>query len=81
MTWTKTKKQKKFETSKDNGFIHTVALSWKVSDWNKLCANVLEVFGLPGQRYEYHTSVDNMYFMFKSEKDKELCTMLLSEHL
>jgi hypothetical protein len=47
--------------------------------WNETCALVLEVFGLPGNRYESHPDSDYMLFKFKSKKDADLCRILLSE--
>jgi hypothetical protein len=44
-----------------------------------VCALVLEVFGLPGNRYESHPDSDYMLFKFKSKKDADLCRILLSE--
>jgi hypothetical protein len=42
---------------------------------------VLEVFGLPGDRYESRPSHDAMFFDFKNKKDADLCRILLSERL
>jgi len=49
--------------------------------WNETCAKVLEVFGLPGDRYTYHPTTEHMVFLFTTEKDAILCTLLLSERL
>ena len=49
--------------------------------WNETCAMVLEVFGLPGDRYESKPSHDAMFFDFKSTKDADVCRILLSERL
>ena len=49
--------------------------------WNETCAIVLEVFGLPGNRYESKPSHDAMFFDFKNNKDADLCRILLSERL
>ena len=49
--------------------------------WNETCAIVLEVFGLPGGRYESKPSHDAMFFDFKNNKDADLCRILLSERL
>ena len=49
--------------------------------WNETCALVLEVFGLPGNRYESKPDSDYMLFTFKSKKDADLCKILLSERL
>jgi len=42
---------------------------------------VLEVFGLPGDRFVYHPFEDFMEFHFKSKKDADLCRILLSEKI
>ncbi len=49
--------------------------------WNDTCAKVLEVFGLPGDRFIYHPFEDFMEFQFKNETDQYLCKILLSERL
>lgn len=49
--------------------------------WNEICATVLEVFGLPGDRFVYTPTADYMTFTFKSKKDADLCKILLSEHI
>lgn len=68
----------------NNTFDHSVRLDWNnqgVSWWNESCALVLEVFGLPGDRFVYHPFEDYMTFNFKSKKDADLCRILLSERL
>lgn len=37
--------------------------------WNKVCARAIEMFGLPGDRFETHANVHYMDFVFKSNKD------------
>jgi hypothetical protein len=49
--------------------------------WNEICAKVVEVFGLPGERYQWFPSMELMCFAFNSEKDCKLCEILLSEYL
>ena len=49
--------------------------------WNETCAMVLEVFGLPGDRFVYTPREDCMVFKFATEKDEKLCRILLSERL
>jgi hypothetical protein len=49
--------------------------------WNETCAMVIEVFGLPGDRYVYCPYMDHMTFNFKNEKDAALCKILLSERI
>lgn len=63
---------------------NTVTVVWDNQNgfwWNETCAIVLEVFGLPGDRYVTKPSHDAMFFDFKNERDAELCRILLSERL
>jgi hypothetical protein len=63
---------------------HEIVVAWHNQDnlwWNETCAMVLEVFGLPGQRFVYKPFEDFMTFTFKSKKDADLCRVLLSERL
>lgn len=63
---------------------NTVTVVWDNQNgfwWNETCAMVLEVFGLPGQRFVYKPFEDFMTFTFKSKKDADLCRILLSERL
>jgi hypothetical protein len=63
---------------------NTVTVVWDNQNgfwWNETCAMVLEVFGLPGNRYTSHPEHDYMKFIFKNEKDASLCKILLSDRL
>lgn len=64
---------------------HVVTIGWThhegIESWNITCAKVLEVFGLPGQRYYYRPLDTHMTFTFKNKKDAVLCRILLSEKL
>jgi len=63
---------------------NTVTVVWDNQNgfwWNETCAMVLEVFGLPGDRYESKPEHDYMSFTFKNAKDAELCKILLSERI
>ncbi len=65
-------------------FSYKVRVNWdnqSVPWWNECCAMVLEVFGLPGDRFVYHPFEDFMEFHFKSKKDADLCRILLSEKI
>lgn len=76
---------KKFDmrdTSKMLGYVYSVSIPWhsqSSSFWNEACADVVEVFGLPGDRFTSHPKMDQMDFLFKSEKDAQLCKILLSD--
>lgn len=70
--------------ARDAGYQHLVSLPWKGQSnywWNEACADILEVFGLPGGKFTSHPSDDNMDFYFKSKRDAELCRILISEKL
>lgn len=63
---------------------HKVRVPWQGQDglwWNETCISVLEVFGLPGDRFMFHPQENYMEFSFTKEKDAELCKLLLSERL
>ena len=64
---------------------HEVIVGWHAPNgefwWNETCAMVVEVFGLPGQRFMYSPTGDFMTFCFKSKRDANLCRILLSERL
>lgn len=66
-------------------FAHAVRIDWSLEQgtiwWNECCAMVLEVFGLPGDRFVYRPHVDYMVFEFKSKKDADLCKIMLSEKI
>ena len=69
---------------KDEDYTHLVSVPWQSQNnfwWNETCADILEVFGLPGGRFTSHPTEDKMDFYFKSEKDAELCRILLSEKI
>lgn len=63
--------------------LHIVWVEWKQPNmpWNEICAKVVEVFGLPGDRYTSHPTPHYMAFKFQSEKDRTLCEILLSEYI
>jgi hypothetical protein len=64
---------------------HNLCIPWQDHHttiwWNECCAMVLEVFGLPGDKYTYVPLLDHMIFKFKDEKDYFLCRLMLSENL
>ena len=66
------------------GFKYKVKIPWNnktAYTWNETCADVLEVFGLPGHKFTTNTQPDYMAFYFKSNRDAELCKVLLSEKI
>ena len=67
---------------KEQGFIYPVRIRFNNEiKWNEICANIVEVFGLPGHRFVSEVNIDDFKIIFKSKKDKIMCEMLLSEHL
>ena len=63
-----------------------IVVDWKLGQdtskwWNQLCADIMEVFGLPGDRYVSRPTADFMTFTFKTKKDADLCRILLSEKI
>ena len=70
--------------AKEQGRVHVVRIPWDGQGqfwWNEACADVLEVFGLPGERFTSHPTMYAMDFHFKSKKDADLCKILLSEKI
>ena len=64
--------------------VYEIRLNWANQDkywWNNVCADVVEIFGLPGDRFTSHPYDDCMLFRFKSKKDYQLCKILLSDKL
>lgn len=62
----------------------TITINWNSQNnswWNETCADVLSVFGLPGNRFYYKPYSTHMTFTFKSKKDADLCRILLSEKI
>lgn len=69
----------------NDNFQHSVIINWTSEQgtiwWNETCAMVLEVFGLPGDRYMYKPEIDNMTFTFRTENDAVMCKIMLSDRL
>ncbi len=40
-----------------------------ITGWNIVCADCVEKYGLPGDKYVTHATADFMNFHFKNEKD------------
>ncbi len=61
-----------------------ISISWKNQGntwWNEICANIVEHFGLPGDRYTTEVSADEMKFFFKDEREALLCRILISDQI
>lgn len=63
--------------------VYNVWINWSQEQmpWNEICAKVVEVFGLPGNRYRCRPTMNTLCFSFQSEKDFVLCEILLSEYI
>lgn len=62
----------------------TIKVPWKNQSniwWNETCANIIEVFGLPGDKYTTEVSANEMLFFFQNEKDAMMCMLLISEEI
>jgi hypothetical protein len=65
-------------------FPHPVMIPWaskmdNVMQWNEVCAQAMEVFGLPGDRYLTQANVNNMTWFFKTEQEALLMRLKFSE--
>jgi hypothetical protein len=73
-------------TLTDDEFRYPVTIPWSskldtVSAWNEICAQGMEMFGLPGNRYITDANVTDMTWWFKDEQDALLMTLKFSEQL
>jgi hypothetical protein len=81
-----TKKQLKFQqcvVDNKEDFVWCCRLHWEpIQDfpWNKINAQMLEDFGLPGDRYITKIGLLNTVFFFKSPQDLVLFKLKWSEY-
>jgi hypothetical protein len=73
-------------TLQDESYKYPVIIPWSakldtVSAWNEICAQGMEMFGLPGNRYITDANVTDMTWWFKDEHDALLMTLKFSEQL
>ena len=47
--------------------------------WNETCADIVEHFGLPGDKYVTSVNTECMDFIFYDDKDALMCRLLISE--
>jgi hypothetical protein len=71
---------------RDDAFKHPVVVPWSskldtVSAWNEICAQGMEMFGLPGDRYITDANITDMTWWFRTEQDALLMTLKFSEVL
>ena len=48
--------------------------------WNEICAEVVEQFGLPGDRYITEVGIFDMAFIFRDQQDLLLFKLKWSEY-
>lgn len=62
-----------FHAYRDNNYQYVIRIPWRVEDtsdtWNQTCAWAIEKFGLPGNKFITHPTVDYMDFAFKAKED------------
>jgi hypothetical protein len=61
-----------------------ITVPWKNQTntwWNETCANILEHFGLPGDRYVTEITADHMHFDFSDERDALMCKIMISDKI
>jgi hypothetical protein len=55
---------------------YSVNIPWRngdtVESWDRTCSWVIEHFGLPGDRYQFHAGYDQMLFEFERSEDAVL---------
>ena len=73
-------------TLRDEEYKYPVVIPWSatldsVSAWNEICAQGMEMFGLPGNKYVTEANVNDMTWYFRDPKDALLMTLKFSEHL
>ena len=71
---------------REDEYCYPVVIPWSsqldtVSAWNEVCAQGMEMFGLPGGRYITEANVNNMTWWFRTEQDALLMTLKFSEQL
>jgi hypothetical protein len=67
-------------------YCYPVVIPWSaqvdtVTAWNEVCAQGMEMFGLPGGRYITEANVNDMTWWFCNEQDALLMTLKFSEVL
>ena len=63
---------------------NTVTVPWQNQSnvwWNQTCADIMEVFGLPGGRYRTEVSTEAMIFYFENAKDAFMCRIMISDQI
>ncbi len=73
-------------TLQDQEFKYPVVIPWShqldtVTAWNEICAQAMEMFGLPGDRYITDANVNDMTWYFRLEQDALIMTLKFSEQI
>ena len=71
-------------TLQDESYKYPVIIPWSskldtVSAWNEICAQGMEMFGLPGDRYITDANVNDMTWYFRDPHDALIMTLKFSE--
>jgi len=63
-------------------FPYPATLGWLTEDqpWNEMLADIVDQFGLPGDRYLASPCVNSMVFKFRNEQDQLLFKLKWSEY-
>jgi hypothetical protein len=64
----------------------TVHVPWSsrintLPQWDKVCAEIVERFGLPGGKYTTELTENYMNFNFHNDKEGLLCQLLVSDYI
>jgi hypothetical protein len=64
----------------------TIHIPWssktsKLTLWNEICADIVEHFGLPGDKYTTEVTEDYMDFNFHNDHDGLMCKILVSDYI
>jgi len=73
-------------TLRDDEYCYPVIIPWSatldsISAWNEICAQGMEMFGLPGNKYVTEANVNDMTWYFRDPKDALLMTLKFSEQI
>jgi len=61
-----------------------ITVPWKNQSntwWNETCANILEHFGMPGDKYVTEITADYMHFDFTDDRDALMCRIMISDKI
>jgi len=61
-----------------------VTIPWESQSncwWNETCADIVEHFGLPGEKYVTEVNTEYMKFVFYDDRDALMCRLLVSDKI